>query len=413
MSLHTGTSVWRQLRRHGWKHWTIVLVLTFLGSYIGHLLSHNNNGLIELRYAAYNATMKPLRARGPLYPKRTAIVFIGNDEYWSETLAGRVPIKHDYLGQLIEKVAEAKPAVIAVDFDLRRTTKDGSIYKDYATEDAKLQESIRKASQRTTVVLPVTVQLNEDGDYVCQPSVLDSACECAPSGHCGYIQLPFDLRRVPLALKTASGHPVDSFAGAIVKAVDEEGYGRMENAGRNALPFGAYLSETEFENSRRVLSAGDVLKMDAQELEPTLAHRVVFVGGKWNSLGYRTGPRVDEHSAPMGRTPGAMLHANYVEAALDQRIFRPLDETTVEILEVLTVLGLAVLAALEMSTITKCVHFITAFAVFLICTYVLLQNLGIFLDFFIPALILGVHLAADKVLHWRHSAKHHRAGAEA
>jgi hypothetical protein len=33
----------------------------------------------------------------PLYPKRTALVFVDDEDYWTEELAGRSPVKRDYL----------------------------------------------------------------------------------------------------------------------------------------------------------------------------------------------------------------------------------------------------------------------------------------------------------------------------
>ncbi len=394
-------SVWQQLRHHGWRHWVTVALLTTIGTWAGHYIGEHNL-FVELRYSLYNSTMRLSRVRGPLYPQRTAIVFVGDEEYWSEELAGRVPFSREYLARLIEKIEQADPAAIAIDFDLRSPYSSGNPreFKLYALETARLADSIRRASERVPIILPATIEFDSNGDYVRQASVLDGAFSEKQRISYGYVELPFDLRRVPISIELSKG-TLDSFSGAIVRAIDEQAYKRVEEAGMEALPFASYISDGEFRDSKNVVSATKVLNSTPEELRSLLAHRAVILGADWSSFAYHSGPRVDTHAAATGSTPGAVLHANYVEAVLGARTFRPISERAAQILELLLVVLTAIVAALELRPWIKITSISAIFIATFLFSYVLMQSLGLFLDFFVPVLVLGGHMAVDKVLEWR------------
>ena len=71
-----------------------------------------------MHYRLY-AAIQYLELR-PIRPKRTALVLIGDDEYWGGELKRRVPIKRDYLAKLVNKLDQAQPELIVLDFILRR-----------------------------------------------------------------------------------------------------------------------------------------------------------------------------------------------------------------------------------------------------------------------------------------------------
>jgi len=52
--------------------------------------------------------------------------------------------------------------------------------------------------------------------------------------------------------------------------------------------------------------------------------------------------------------------------------------------------------------------FVSGLLLSIIFTYVLLQNLGLFLDFAIPLLMIVVHTLVEEILHMRHELHHTR-----
>jgi len=138
-----------------------------------------------------------------------------------------------------------------------------------------------------------------------------------------------------------------------------------------------------------------------------LADRLVFVGAKWHANAYGVGPLVDVHNSPGGMEPGVMLHANYVEAMLDRTgTFTPISDSVAEILEIGLALGLAMIGVLEIHTAWKWAAFAIGIVLSILFTYSLLQNLGLFLDFLIPMIMIIVHAIAEEVIKAWHELRH-------
>ena len=408
--------LWPQLRRKGAAHWLTVAVLTVLGTLAGHWISEKQIW-VDVRYRIYQRTFDLTHPHGPLYPKRTALVLVSDEEYWKGELAGRAPIKRDYLAKLVRKLDAAEPALIALDFDLRSPTTDGSLldHPDYVQETRQLGEAVREVGGRRSVVLPAIVGFDAQGNYVEQPTVLDGFDFGAAQVRRGYIQLPYDMRRIPVSLELGNGRTLDSFAGAIVAAADPTAYSRLEQQSKDALPFGSYMNEAAFstaagEEDKKLFTAGEVLGADAARLRRQLGHKIVIVSGAWSLNGYHSGSRVDLHPTPAGLLPGDYVHANYVEALLNERTYKPVSETLVIALEVLLVLGVAVVLVLEVSPWAKSVIVVGLTLFFAALTYFLIQNLGLFCDFFVPVVVLGGHLVVEKVVQWRSHARYNSPG---
>ena len=102
-----------------------------------------------------------------------------------------------------------------------------------------------------------------------------------------------------------------------------------------------------------------------------------------------------------------MLHANYVEAELNQdSTFTPISDTTAEILEWTLASILALIAASEIRAGWKAWSVFFAFVFSMILTYMLMQNLGLFLDFFVPFLMVVGHTLTEELLEMRHELRH-------
>jgi hypothetical protein len=67
---------------------------------------------------------------------------------------------------------------------------------------------------------------------------------------------------------------------------------------------------------------------------------------------------------------------------------------------------LALVGALEVHAGWKWAGFVVSFLASVVVAYALLQNLGIFLDFFIPILIILLHTMTEAVLEMRHEIHH-------
>jgi CHASE2 domain-containing sensor protein len=401
-------STWSHLRRRGLAHWTVVLVLITAGTLIGHWVSQRQIW-IDVRYAVYQRTFDFTHPHGSLYPKRTALVLVQDEEYWKGDLAGRAPIKRDYLARLIRKLDAADVAVVAVDFDLRSPVPDGSLveHPDYLPETEQLREAVKDVGSRRPVVLPAILGFDAEGNYQEQSTVLRGSDFGTADVRSGYIQLPYDLRRVPVAVELNDGKPLDSFAGAIVAAADSTAHARLARQAQDALPFGSYMNEAAFSSrgpEPTVFSAGDVLQEDVPLLRRQLGHKIVIISGAWSANGYHSGPRADVHLTPAGLLPGAFIHANFLEALLSDRTYKPVGEGAVIAFDVLLVLVAAATMALPLAAWLKAGVITTLGILFAALSYFLIQNLGLFFDFFVPVVVLAGHLAVDKVLQWRHQA---------
>jgi CHASE2 domain-containing sensor protein len=208
---------------------------------------------------------------------------------------------------------------------------------------------------------------------------------------------------------------VESFATAIVKCVDQVAYNRTVEHGSDELPFAGYIAPEEFAaphaTERKLLSASELLK-DPAAARKYLGGRIIIVSGNWSSRAFGVGPRVDLHASPVGPVPGAMIHANYVEAMLNDRAFSPVPEWFVVAIELLAVLLLAIVMALHLSAWAEVATVVGVTLFFLVANF-FLQDLGRFFDFFVPLVILLGDVAAEKIIGWRKAAQKQQAHGHA
>src|SRR5713226_8565652 len=78
--------------------------------------------------------------------------------------------------------------------------------------------------------------------------------------------------------------------------------------------YGRFLKVSEFQK----LSAPDLLGGLASS-KNCCRDRIVLIGGAWHQYGMNRGPLVDTHHSPVGEISGLYLHANYIEALLDEK----------------------------------------------------------------------------------------------
>jgi CHASE2 domain-containing sensor protein len=118
------------------------------------------------------------------------------------------------------------------------------------------------------------------------------------------------------------------------------------------------------------------------------------------------GPVVDRYNSPMGPMPGVFLHANFIEALHGERgTFAPVSDTAGEILEWSLAIVLAVIGSLEIHALWKWGVLAISIVISFALSYILLENLGIFLDFLVPLVILIGHTLVHEFLTMREEIK--------
>lgn len=221
------------------------------------------------------------------------------------------------------------------------------------------------------------------------------------------------MRTVPGPAQLSGGGYVDSLSLATVKVVDPIAYGDATRRVDDTFRFGQFLSPSDYSarNGRQfIFSGGDLDRLDLATLRSQLSDKIVIVSGNWSSRSYGSGNLIDMHPSPGGMMPGAMLHANYIEALLDRTgTFNGITDGMAELLESGLVIVLAVVGVLNIHGFWKWGAFASGMTVSLLLTYVLLQNLGLFLDFFIPLLMIAVHTVVEEFLDIRHELHHARS----
>lgn len=396
---HMALKEWfNQLRSKGFLYWLTVLVLVGGGTMVGHHLEEKG-AWVELRYRIYQL-MEKLSHRQS-YARNTVVILIGDEEYWKGELARRVPIKRSYLAKLLRALDAADPAVIAIDFDLRSPMPDGTIveHPDYQNETKEFLEVVKAVARNRPVVLPKTVSLDDEQDYVIESDIYDGFDFGGSMVLEGYISLPFDLRKIPLSLTMKDGATIDSFVEAIVSAFDQKALNHVPKT--DEAPYGSYLRADDFPQ----FPANHVLKTEPKLLKADLNRKIVIIGGAWHSRAYERFAQIDTYFTPVGWIGGVFIHSNYVEALLDLRTLKPSGERILLASEIILAIVVAMIFALHIRRLLK-LAIITSLCLGLIAiTYVSWQNLGLFFDFFIPLVLVANHAFAAQVWEWRTDAR--------
>lgn len=397
--------------RKGWLYWVRFAALLALASYLGHVLGQSDR-FTDLRYAMYRWQIK-LQHREQLYPQHTVLVLLDDDDFWSDEFQRRSPLKRDQLAALINQLDAAGVNTVALDVDLRSPLPDrpGFDFPDYRQGDQDLIAAVQRMCENGRhMVLSTSVQFGRDGGYEAMPSIYSGARASLPCVSTGYIQLPDDMRLVPGLLKLENGSNLNSFSLAITKIQDPIAYDHAVRNQDRGFRFSQFLTAADFrpKDGRQFIFDGVAVRsMSAVALRQAVADKIVIVGGRWHEYAYGTGPTVDTWLSPGGEEPGAMLHANYVEAMLnDSGTFAPISDVAAAMLEWGLAFGLATIVALDIHPLWKWSSFIAASVFSVLMTYVLLQNLGLFLDFLIPMLMILVHTIADEILEMRQQVRH-------
>jgi CHASE2 domain-containing sensor protein len=388
----------RQLAGRSIAYWLSAAVSVVIGMAAGYYLDHEDYA-IEARYAVHGALQNFLH--GDRHAKRTVLVLIDDQEFWKGELGRRIPVKRTYLAKLLRKLGGAQPALVGIDLVLRSPAVDGSLreHPDYSRETQNLIDAIRDVSRRLPIVLPATFRHTPAG-LVLDAAVYSGADFTPGEVRIGHILPPSDMRRLPVTQRMADQSRLYSFAAAIAETLDPAAVRPFKDD--DALPVSTFMPEAEFPviSSRAVLAASD------EQLRRTLRSKAVILGAAWNERAFQLPPRVDQHLTPIGSMGEAYVQANWVEALLDSRVYPQLDRVLAIALEALLSFAVAVVFALRIGALHKLGWTLALCLGAMLLGYLLLQNLGVYFDFYLPVLVLAVHAAIAKVLEWREQARY-------
>ena len=372
-------------RRSILGYWIWAALAMVAGTVVGEALSEELVWM-GLRYRVYSV-FQSLRPRPPT-PKWTALVLVDDDEYWKGELARRVPIKRDYLGKLLAALSRCRPIAVGLDFDLRSPARDVSDNPLYSGETEVLKKEVERVSADFPVVLPVS--LNEDKSSL-DPSVLDGIASRPHAVVRGFIAMPYDFRQVPTTESLAGGETVPSFALALAAEAHPR-IGKSYEGKPGEFPFGSFAPMAAFQPY--TIRSGDLLR-GGQATCRSVNHKLVILGAAWHRTAYGRGDLIDSHDSPIGTVGKYFMHANYVEALLEERTYIPLNRVASRAVEILFALvALHVLA----STWPFAGKFATVLGItgmLAVVTYFGAQNLAVFGDFVFPALFLILHAVVD------------------
>ena len=285
------------------------------------------------------------------YPRYTAIVAIDPEKDLKIPNNHQICDQRKIIGDLISRIHTASPSVIAVDKYF------GARYQ--CAETDYLRKAIESASRDTVVVVGRLVDVvsirGSDRNFF-TPSVNFGIQN--PRFQDAVVNVDPDTRKIPLRWEvyeskeqaeqpTAAPEWQNTLALQAALAYP----GRLLQRNRrissfvehNQNPFTSFLKADDFEP----ILAGQILSADVpgstgkgspsealpEDLRSRFAGRVVLIG--------EIDPAIDDHLTVVGQMSGLLLQANYIEALLDDRVFRP-----VRYLDY--VFGFAILVGLEL-----------------------------------------------------------------
>jgi len=408
-----GRLVWRPIVAKGWLHWLRFAALLAVASYIGHLLSESPR-FADIRYEIYQKQVR-LQRRGPIYPQHTVLVLLNDDDYWSTDFQARSPLKLEQLAVLLDKLNAAGANTVGFDVFLASPLPQKPDYNfpDYVPGDDAFFAAVKRMCNagRHVVLAGLLANVTEDTFHE-EPAFYQASLPALPCVSVGSIRFAEDMRKLPGAYALDTGKYMDSFSLAMVKIADPVAYDNLVKSNDKGFRFAQYLTPEDFDpkaGRKFILNGVEVRQADPTELRQAVADKIVIVGGSWSSVAYGLGQKVDRHNSPGGFEPGAMLHANYVEAELNENsTFTPISDRAAEILEWSLAFGLALIAASEVAAAWKVWSVVISFLFSGILTYVLMQNLGLFLDFLVPFFMLVAHTFTEELLEMRHELRHWR-----
>jgi len=377
-------------------HYWITALLVFVLSELGASFVYNKLDLADLRARLFQLALEwPAQDTSP---KNVRLVMIGDADYWQGTAAGRRPLDRDYLTQIVNQLAKAKPKTIALDIDVRLPDPSkNEIPAIYAQETEHLIGAIKAAAADGIKVVLATPIATIDGGYIRDNDIYQINGLCPDGGvdatvNCGYIALPYDALLIPGQLRLKSGKCLDSFGLAIARAQDDSAVKEFSHCEGPEKRYTHFIQSREFAKDDLTWSAGKLLAAKFEDNAVNVfTGKAVIVGGNWSSFALGRGPEVDLHATPVGQIPGAMLHANYSEAFLRGHTIAALPDWFLKGVAYFIGVVAAVLFAGLQRVWQKGLGLLAVVAVLVSFEWIMLREWSVFFDIVLPVAALGLH----------------------
>jgi CHASE2 domain-containing sensor protein len=345
---------------------------------------------------------------------------------------GEPATNRKYIATLVENAAKGHAAVVVLDFKLvvPEGKAEGSDAEERKEQNAKLLEAVENATQAgTEVVVPCWLAPTAGHhQFVRRPSIFrDSELPLArdkketgtlgkPEALCGKpacatlgnINLPIDKRQLPLLAEMPSDDPcAESLSLAAVSAYEERTgifprtreYHKIEQAiEEKEFVFGSFLPEDRFPKI-----AASALAEGNEATERSCLGQIIVIGGNWRA-DFGRGERVDAYDTPAGTMAGMYLHANYIEALLDERYQKEVPLWLGLVLDLVVGAGLYICFHRANTSRGK-LRILALFFVPLAASYIAVANAGFYLDFILPLLGCFVHLGVEFARDYVHLRK--------
>ncbi|HVF64825.1 MAG TPA: CHASE2 domain-containing protein [Casimicrobiaceae bacterium] len=341
-----------------------------------------------------------------LVPRYTMLVYLDTEaDSTARDLASNVCEQRSYLAHLLPAIAARDPAVIVVD----KFFTEAGCRSASATEE--LRRAVAEVSRRVPVVVALRIkdQSRSESDPNA-PYAIDPPVSFAPSRHLkeGIVNVDTDSRRLALGW-TIKRDPGSAAAWhstlALVTAEAYDAKLRIKYPGLEELivkrgaPFLSLIPSDRFV----IYHAGDLVcgveprppALDGRcANRPTAPTDLDYLRGRIVVFG-QVSPDMDWHSTVVGRIPGVVLQANYVEALLDERYFKTVPEWVNYVLGFL--FFVAIEASLRQRSTFACLGGVVSVV---ILTFLLLTLIARHVGYFVNPVTISAFILVLKLITW-------------
>jgi hypothetical protein len=323
--------------------------------------------------------------------------------------------KREFVSTVLRRVASLSPALIVLDFSYsREVCRIG----DDADGTTKLQDAIRDVSQHIPIVIGADSQtehelrMNKDQDlpslkekgFTSRDQILDPLKLLFDANNVSYglYRLDCDTRRIPIfwwvypdkaaVMNRDSRVREPTLAYSAASQYDRD----LSTALRTIIskdehPFTSFVPESKFRPvPAMLLVCGHELRAAEDWRNCTADFGKADVdslkGGKIILIGENS--EYDQHESVFDEVPGYILQANYIEALLDDRYFRPiwpLAELCLAAIGILLVVIVFELCSSLLAGFFACVGLVTLISA--ICSLLSIYT-GYFLAFWMPLVLV-------------------------
>lgn len=335
-----------------------------------------------------------------------------SDQEFAKNFSGRLPLKRDVMGQMVTALCAAGARVVALDVSLKSDTGTSvsSSSDPYNAETEKFRHYVSDAlaapdathpwrNPLCRIVLAVALDCdNPPCQRVTQAiNAVDFQSERVTEGAANLADS--DIRKMPTHRPLADGSDELSLSLAAARAYEASvGINTSLEAG-DEFPFITFLTETNFREQKRLVFAADVLasncdtvsgknSLNCLNISSIVQGKIVLVGGSWHDVGNALH---DGYDTPAQSLPGVLVHLNFVAAYLDKRLTYRLPHGIGILLEGVTVVVLALLAACTEGVIANLVFLLLGGFFLFVCEYILWVSFGLYFDAILPMVFLLLH----------------------